>query len=675
VLEGLSAGAPAPTQTDLYAEDRQIIGGVLRRLDRYREASRPKFRAMIRNHRLYTADPRINDPRDPVKEKWRSWVTSTKVHSNVNTESAIVTDVITSSDPLIKASRVHDAQQSEATYGENVLDYIAEGNQLRSRLLPELARNLSIQGTVVVKCDFVDFSREGELYTTQEDMEAWWSKVLEIAGILGVQPPDMQTDPKGFEVWKQQAEMAGNPIPDFPKSGRQMIRGYKGPWYSIPKIWDIFMDPFQPDMQRQECIIEVVIQPRSLLDGRLAAQRAAGGGTIDEQAVTYARKHGLATSSEKFNEYVRSYYEYLDLSPQNYLVTEKEDPWDVFYEVYMPNGAEHKYLSILNECAIINTKRDVSPFPFGDAPYFSVKRIPMTGSAYGLSPIQAVERLIYEISATRSKRMDLTNLAGNPAFEVVAAAYNDLPKTGRSMIAGGFYKVPTKGSISQIQVAVPDALFRENAETERETDETWGIGGNLRGQQATVGRVPATETQARQTQATLPLIAVARQIEDGLASTFPWCFLMLREYCSDEELVGMGGSGGGELLRIDKAKLALNMAQKFRFQGATSTRNRDQQSTMIANGVRTFANAIQPHELRKLAVHYFRLQGLPGVDELMDPQVTEAMEQSAMMMLNGGMGQPGAPGAVPGQPPQPGQGPPGQDGGVGGESPEGPPPQ
>lgn len=656
--------------------DSDTIDGVIRAGERYRSASQPRFRAFIRNHRLYTADPRINDPRDPVKEKGRSWVTVPKAFMNTNAAAATVVDVLTSVDPMVRAMRVADTKQDEANYAERVLDYIATGNKLRTRIFPALARNIEIQGSQPIKVGWADRSRMGTITTSQEDYEDWWLKVMEAARHTSA-PPDLRTDPIAFEVWAQQAEQAGHPIPPRPQpTGPQLIKGYKGPWFTLPSIWNLWLDPTQEELQLQECIIERIVQPQSYIDAKLKQPNFGG---LDPEAVAHARGNGRGKGAmDRFNEFQTAFYRYLDIDPQQFLAKSEYTTHDVVYEVYMPNNPEQKFLTMLNEAAIINRRRDVSPYPFGDAPYVMPHRIAIPGSAYGMSPYQPTERLMYEQSALRSLRFDAMSFSATPAFTVLNAAYASLPASMRQMKMGGMYPVPIHEALKSIDIKVPREVFLENSETSNDIDEAWGIGANVRGQQAVTGRVPATESSARQTQATLPLIQVARAIEAAFEETIPWQFLMVREYCTEGEMLVMGGAEGASSMKVEKSRLSEVMQGQYRFQGATSTRNRETTVTLLGGWLKNAGADLRPWERREAHAIALRLLGIPGADQLVDPMVTSTLKmidtapppgidpETGQPLPPGapGLGAPGVPGApMPGGPGMPGMpAPPGAEG-------------
>lgn len=625
----------------------------VRRRDAFNDVLLKHNDRVIRNYRNYVADPAIRDPRNKTKERWRSFVMPPKPFANTNSAAATVSDIITSVDPIVQVTRRRDLQQEKAVYAENIVSYWLDGNQFDTRILPVLARSAEIGATQWIKMTWVDRRRSANYRYTVDDFENWWNQAFIAAQQTHVAMPDRRVDPDAHEVWIEQMRGAGFDLPDFPRVGESDSAAFIGPWYTLPMPWNIAYDPFVDDIQAQGVIYERMIFPTSYVDS--LSQRDDPRAPYDADAVAHARRRNRP--SERFTTHEAMYYECLGLDPGSY-PSQTDSPFDELIECYTANDPERKFAVILNGVCCIN--KDLGPaFPHGDNPYSEVHRVRMPGSAIGLSPFTPTETLLYESVGLRSSRLDAVTIATNPAWGARGAGASGITSINK-LVPGGVYQNIGKEDLTPLTFPIPAQAFQEDRQNAFDIDEGWGIDSSARGQQASVGRVSLGEYQGRRTQATLPLIGVAREVESAVERTIPWGFHLLMAFAPEETMVRLSGS----MQRLDNIQLAEALKLDLRFQGATQTRNRAEQAQIVLLIQDKFKGVLGPLEQRELMKQVWSLNGLQDPQGFLDEQTGQQMQakflgiplgpQQGILPPPGAGGAPGAPGNPMGPAPAPG---------------------
>lgn len=582
-----------------FEDQKQLVSDLMLKKERYYNTLKPIFNKMLERWKVYIGEAPPNaDPRDAEKEEWRSYVNVPKATANTDAVAATVTNIITSSSPIIQAVRANDLNVDLAEYAEKLIAYTFRGNKLRSRIIPPLVRSAEIQGMQPVKVQWQDRSRSVYSQPSLVEMESFWNEVSIVSTQLGLSIPDARTDPNAFEVWMDMVRTAGHPVPEMPKASYRSKSAYIGPWFSLPAFWNLFYNPFIVDPQEQEVIFERTIVPASYL-------KALSGddGPYNPECVEYGLTHSVGS---RYTEEEQAFYEYVGYSPSD--LDGGVEPFGEVIEAYMPTHPEIQFAAILNRTVIINNDWS-NPLPSGDMPYTFVHRKRSSHASIGYSPYVHNKTMLEELSAIRSSRLDAVSLTAVPAFN---------SKGGK--LAGGNTiqnyqpgKIYHNEDIDQIKITVPDALFRESNDTEVMIDQGWGVGGNVRGQQATQGRVPLGESQSRLTQATLPLIELAREVEDSLEITIPWIFNLFYEYADETTRVKLLN----RLEPLDFAKINQILEMEFNFTGATQAGNRGELAQLILMWMKQFGDAFIPAEKRQLAIITATLFGIPDIKSAM----------------------------------------------------------
>lgn len=617
----------------------------VRRRDAFNEVLTKHNDRVIRNYRNYVADPAIRDPRNKTKERWRSFVMPPKPFANTNSAAATISDIITSVDPIVQVTRRKDLQQEKAIYAENIVSYWMDGNQFDTRILPVLARSAEVGATQWLKMTWVDRRRRAQYRYTIDDYENWWNQAFIAARQTGVAMPDRRVDVDAHNVWIEQMRGAGFPdLPDFPVVGESDSAAFIGPWYTLPMPWNIAYDPFVDDLQAQGVIYERMVFPTSYVDS--LSQRDDPRAPYDADAVAYARRRNKP--SERFTSHEAQYYECLGLDPGAY-PSQQDSPFDELIECYTANDPERQFAVILNGVCCIN-KDYRAAFPHGDNPYSEVHRVRMPSSAIGLSPFTPTETLLYESVGLRSSRLDAVTVATNPAWGARGAGASGITSINK-LVPGGVYQNIGKEDLTPLTFPIPDQAFQEDRQNAFDIDEGWGIDSSARGQQASVGRVSLGEYQGRRTQATLPLIGVAREIESAVERTIPWGFHLLMAFAPQETMVRLSGS----LQRLDNIQLAEALKLDLRFQGATQTRNRSEMAQIVLLIQDKFKGVLGPIEQRELLKQVWSLNGLQDPQGFLDEETGKQMQAKFLGIQlgpqQGIIAPPGGPGGLPAMPP------------------------
>lgn len=600
------------------------------------EALTPTFDRAIANWKTYVGvEPPIPEHRDKDKEEWRSRVTVPKATANTDAVTSTVVNIITSSSPMIQVARARDLQTDLAEYAEKLTGYVIRGNHFRSRILPPLIRNAEIQGMQPLKLQWMDRSRNIMSYPTIEEYDSFWNEVMVAANQAGQEIPDAEIDPVGFEVWLDTLRSAGHPIPAMPKPSSTTKNAYIGPWYTLPSFWNMFYDPFIADPQEQEVIFERTIVPRSYL--MALSDPNNPNAPYDRNSVEHGIDKGGNT---RFTPHELDYYSLLGYNTES--LQGQTEPHAEVLECYMPTHPEIQFAAIINETCMIN-KNGANPLPSGDMPYTFIQRKKSSNSAVGHTPYTHNKSMLKEMSAIRSSRLDAVNLTAVPAFTGKGTKFASIG-TIQDYQPGKIYPVGDHGEIKQIEIKVPDALFRESSELEAMIDQGWGVTGNVRGQQATQGRVPLGESQARLTQATLPLIELAREVEDSIEITIPWMFNLFYEYADPDTKIKLLH----KLEVLDFAKINQILEMDFTFTGATQAGNRGELAQLILMWSKEFRPILRPEEQRALATATATLLGIPDIKSVItNPPPMPMLQQDPNAMVQGqGSGMPGANGAV-----------------------------
>ena len=458
-----------------------------------------------------------------------------------------------------------------------------------------------------------------------------------------------------FEVWRTEVNRNFSPllpmggIPERPEPKPREVVEYRGPWFDWPSLWDLYFDPTVYDPQDQPQIVHRLVKTKEFLLGRTGPEE-------DKPYDPYQVEQAL-TSKEggRFNEWDQELSEKLGI-PRNDEDPLYQDAVELL-EVWRPN-TKYPYQVWLNRQACINKRPDVHPFWHGANPYVFIRNVPVGRRALGISEFQQAEKLFHDTNRYRDLWLDALTMTIFPAFlKMKNLGITDIQQFLQpGMVIGatnpqGLNRIGLDFSSGLAQGLRADQLLKNDV------DEAFATPPSVRGASATVGRVSATEHQARLQQA---LERTKQQIlrrEDEQQPLLFFTMYLAYQFGPERLLYRIGGNDEpgnpiGDLAREDLLQVMHAQSsepgddgvpqdtfiEKLRsdvlFRGATRALNRElnvQQlqgflqlatSISIAPGY----TALFPEETRTLLERIFRQLGQKGVTEVVGAQRTEELK-------------------------------------------------
>lgn len=611
----------------------------------------PAWNDMIRWWQLYLAKQR--DQRDPVTEKWRANVFVPYPYSGVETKVAVLTDIINSASPLIQAEGVDDQDMQHQDSIERLLDYTLTRNNFRSKLDLWL-RECAIQGVMAFKTLFLSKTSQFQSAPTASELTEFQAKLGQAFQLLGpnrggfVSPAE---DPEGFEAWRQtfNASSYGTSVkvPSAPGSGSKEVIRFRGPWFERISMFDVFLDPNIYDVQEQDQIVHRTIKPQAWLEQRAKA------GLYDPAAVELGLKAG--GGDLKVSQFDQDIQQMLNIQRESERNPRYNKACEIL-EVFRPHD-DVKYMVVLNRKAIINKNPRQMPFVDQQVPITLLRNSPVPGRAFGISELQEPESLYYEMQSLRNLRLDALTLATLPIFTKLREL--GLPELKRLLRPGVIIDVVNQQAIQQlVKVQIPPESFREMFEIKQDIDETNATPAQVRGNPSTVGRVSATESERRFSQALVRIKQAVARLEDELQPAVVLQSLARwYQFGSEKERVDITG-GEDPFIEVTRNDLISALSRNYRFRGATRSLNRDMQAQQLQAFAKEFGMNLSPREMRSLMKLLFETLGLRGSSMIITEEVTvmaqkswemkQQLEMAQLQAQGGGAAGPAAM-ALPGQ--------------------------
>lgn len=585
----------------------------------YRGQLTPNLQAMVKRWRLYLADR--DDKRLP-HEKWRANTFVPYPYSGVQTKAAALCEVMNSTDPPIQAEGFSSDDKLPRKM-ERIHDYTLRKNKWGFQ--QDLAyRAMCVQGTVVWKLTWGNRSRMVNVHPTLEQTRAF-QKAVDNAVAQGAPPPP--EDPDQFKEWRETVNTARmfGVIPEQPlqSAGQQEIVEYRGPVLERPFLGDLRFDPMIEDMQDQRLLIQRIVKPRKWVEDR------AGIGPefkFDPAQVAAAVAHTTEGRFTEWEEQIASMLGIPRTAQADPLYKDAVELW----ECWRP-GEDAPYAIVMNRKAIINKTPDTLPYWHGQLPYIPVRNVTVPGQALGISDLQQTEKLYLEMNVLHDLLLDATVLAVMPVFTKKRGS--GLVENQRYLRPGGMIDVDVADAIQSLTKFDPGLqwAFRMIDSLKGNIDETNATGPNVRGSAATIGRVSATESQGRLSQALLRTKQQVLCIEEEhqtipSQANFLW-------YQFGEESVRLR-IGGDELAVDPYVEMGRNdflqmLGIDFRFRGATKSMNRELSAQQLDGWLKTAtqAGALIPTEVRAVLAKIWEEQGHKNVGSVITDEGTAATQE------------------------------------------------
>jgi hypothetical protein len=585
----------------------------------YREQLTNTFQNMLRWWKLYHSQR--DDQRKP-EEQWRSNVFVPYPYSGVETKTASLVDILTSSDPPIQAEGVGDEDEGPAKKCERLLDYTLRVNEWRGRL-DGILREACIQGTALFKSAWRHEQRRVKLYPSSEQCQQF-ELAVEQAVSRGASPPPQ--DPQGFAQWQMEVLVALQiRVPPNPYSRVATVSTFQAPKIERVSIFDTRFDPGIDTIQGQHCFIQRVVRPKQWVIDRAGDDPNL---PFDEQQVKSAMN---GWGEERWSEQEKEIAEMMgvELDSNDPYYRDRIELWEVF----RPDHPEAPYTVWLNRQACIN--KDVSSMPYGhgEIPITAIRNVPVPGQLLGISEMQPAEKLYYEMNTLRDLRIDATTLATMPVFGKLAEM--GMPDIVRMIRPGTVWNLPRLDGWKKLTEGGPDSsIWRELAEIKGDIDETNSTPSQVRGGASQVGRVSATETERRLSQALLRMKTQGIRVEEELHGAVKQWLWLWYQFGDEELMVRVGGDGPDPYVQISKDELLEAFDIDFRFRGASRAANRELITQQLMTFATTFGAALKPHRVLALASRIYEGMGIKGRQEIIpDQDIAEAKLQYEQQVL------------------------------------------
>ena len=590
-----------------------------------------------------TSDTRLylgyREDRRQAHEKWRSNSWLGDPYQQTETEANAWLEIMNSTDPPYAVEGVGTEDEWKARALERTIDYILRGNKW-TFFQDLLYHGLSYQGMKIIKPGWKE-----EVYTpmrrpTKDDLVAWDLQVNEAlkTGKIG-NMPDPQTQQPEFQQWltATQEIMPGFPAPPAPAPSE--VVKYRGPGFTVISNFDMIYDPFVENWEDQEIVFQRVVKPRSW------GEKQVELGKFDKEQFGKSSRSG--PEDTRLSKYDR------EISAQIGLVQDENDPrWktsDEYLEVWRPKDEKAPHLIILNRSAIVNTST-VHPYWHRQLPYICVRNNPLAGHAVGIGSYAQIRKIIQDRLVFRDLLLDGLLLSVMPVF--LKSRNMGMAEMQRFLQPGMILEVndPKGFQRGWESMAGFSELLNVGHELMNDQNMILSTGENVRGQTSTVGRVSATESQQRLTQALTRHKQKATRLEEELSGILPQSLELMYQYMPDDDpmMVQLRAEIAGEdvqdaIGQFTRETFAESVRMNIRFRGATTKLNKELQAQQLKDFLATAAQIqaaagiplpiMNPAELRNLLRRTYEAYGQKGAEQIFTVEGDQAVEQMVQAHL------------------------------------------
>lgn len=562
----------------------------------------------------------FDDRRDPVTEKWRAHIVVPQPFFNTEAWVAQQLEILMSADPMIQSDAVFESGQDQDLQITKLLDYTLRINQTR-KLLASALRGVRVQGTEFLKHVWKRRVVKVPARPNLEQIEAFESLLNDAVANYGLPPaPDWQSNPAEFESWRalvNKAQRLPQPISGPPDlDGEMEMVQHWGPYIERIPLWQIFLDPLVPEMCDQPIIIHEMFKPAAWVRS-LAGVEAKK--PYDPKMVEEAMGNWDSSDASQRQTDIAN-----DLGIPAGVGRNPHFQHAVkIWEVYRMNS-EFPFQVILNEKRVINKNPRKMPFEHGFPPITPIRNVFVPGFLYGMSAFEPDKALILEQNVLRSLRMDAVTLHTLPVWKHLTGV--SLPDLAKVLKPGGGVPVNNMDNIRPLfENPIDQAAYQEVPHLGLDIDRSDGIGDNVRGASAQVGRVSATESTTRLTQALTRLKMHAIQVEDDLTPAVAQWLGLWAQFGTSENRPG----GIDPLQGLTRERLISELAMNYRFRGATQAVNRELNAQQLITFFKEFKAVLTPSEQRALAKEVTLVLGLRKASQIVSPEGTAQFEQMA----------------------------------------------
>jgi len=624
---------------DAYDQQEQkLVTELIELHDHWLTALSPRFREMVGDHKLYLG---YREDRRQAHEKWRSWSWLGDPYSLTTTETDAWMEIMNSTDPSYSVEGVGTEDEWKARAIEREIDYILRGNKWTYNQ-EMLLRNLSIQGWKVIKTGYREIKFSPMRRPTKDELIAFDTAVNQaLASGQVTSPPDPESQPEEFAGWMESTKAVFPTFPDAPGPKPSDTVQYRGPWMFRPSEFDLRFDPYIEDWTEHEVFFQRVVKPRSWGEKQVEA------GKFDKDKFAKGSRSG--PEDKRLSQYDR------DIAAQIGLTFDDGDPIyrtsDEYLEVWRPYHPTEPYQVILNRSCFINVNKS-NPFWHGQLPYICVRNIPLERRAFGLGSYSQLRRTFHDRLTFRDILLDGLLLSVMPVF--LKSRNMGQPEMQRFLQPGAILEVNDPQGFRRGWESMPGfaELMKVGEMLLGDQTTLTSTGENVKGQPSQVGRVSATESQSRLTQALTRHKKKAERLESEMSGIFPQMLYNLYQYLPEEDatltairaaLIGEDEIDPLRAPEFSRETFAESLAMNVRFRGATSKLNKELMAQQLQMFLQT-ASQIQsmsglpvpimtPQEARTVMSRMFDALGQKGGAEIF----TAAGDQAVQSMLGAHM--------------------------------------
>jgi hypothetical protein len=652
--------APLVSGEDAHDKLKQSI---FQLFDAHVLALTPQYNRMVKHQKLYLAD---RPDRRLRHEKWRSWTWVPWPYVTTEAKVAAQLEAMNSSDPPVEFRGIGQEDQALGRKVEAYAQYTLDCNSWISRQ-EMLFRECAIQGTSVMKPVYRNRTRRVIVRPSSEEIATFDAVLNKVAGMPGMTPPDPVSQAEEFAIWRETVNRQLAPmlpmggIPEVPSPRPREVVEYRGPWFDWPSLFDLYFDPEVYDPQDQPQIVHRVVKTREWLMGKTGDQPGQPYNPKQVEAALTSKEGGRFTQWDQ------------EISDKLGIPRNDEDPLyqDAveLTEVWRPN-AEYPYTVWLNRQACINKRPDVHPFWHGMSPYVFFRNVPAARRALGISEFTQAEKLFHDTNKYRDLWLDALTLSILPVL--VKMKNLGLSDIQQVLQPGAVLSATNPQGINRLGLDFSTGLaqgLRADQLLKNDVDEAFATPPSVRGASATIGRVSATEHQARLQQALERTKQLVLRREDECNPLLVFMCYLGYQFGPEEIIVRVGGdenqgnpfpsvAGREERFSRDELLGAMHRGTRegekevfierlrsdLKFRGATRALNRElnvqqlQGFLQIASSLQIAPgySALFPEETRALLERIFRQLNQTGVSEVVNPARTQELKQAfqANAMVN-----------------------------------------
>lgn len=628
-----------PEGVGAYGEDDhdRLVKELVELQDYYLQALSPRFREMTDDHKLYLGHR--DDHRQP-HEKWRSLSWLGDPYSLTTTETDAWMEIMGSIDPPAQAEGVGTEDEWKARALERATDYFLRANKW-TYTQEMIYRNLSIQGWKVIKTGWREIKYSPVVRPTKAQLvafdEALNSYLKE--GLI-TSPPDPLTNQAAFRDWMDSTQKVYPQMPDHPAPAPSDTIQYRGPWLFRPAEFDLRFDPYTEDWTEHNVFFQRIIKPRSWGEAQVKQ------GKFDERQFKAAA--GVGNSEQRLSQWDR------EIAAKIGLTYNDGDPIyktsDEYWEVWRPQDQKAPYGVIMNRTAFVVAGSH--PFWHRQLPYNCIRNIPLERRAFGLGSYSQLRKTFKDRLTFRDLLLDGLLLSVMPVF--LKSRNLGMTELQRFLQPGAILEVNDPNGLKRgwESMAGFAELMQVGDKLLNDINTSAATWDNVRGQSAQVGRVSATESQGRLTQALVRHKQKAQRIEEEMSAIIPQMLYNAYQMLTPppqkpgdiqdptiaailDEIVGEDQQNPmGEFSRETFAE-SLNMNIKFR--GATSKLNKELMAQQL-QGFLSVATQIQsaagmpvqimtPAETRNVMRRIYEAMGQKGGSEVFTPEGDAAVQK------------------------------------------------